>query len=47
MQEAGRRNPVRLRRYAEEWQAHAALAERLDPQLARRLGVASEQLVPK
>ena len=28
-------------------QAHAALAERLDPQLARRLGAASERLVTK
>jgi len=27
--------------------AHAALAERLDPQLARRLGAASERLVTK
>jgi DNA-binding MarR family transcriptional regulator len=28
-------------------QAHAALAKRLDPQLALQLGIASEQLVPK
>ncbi len=28
-------------------EAHAALAERLDPELARRLGAATERLVPK